>query len=99
MIFSCYCLTDRVLSDIFQAFAVENATIYSYSNYLIREFALSSLSLPTETQCQLECYFSTDCHFVVVINSTLCVIGNFKIAPSTQLNYNDPAVVFVYKGK
>ena len=87
-----------MLSDISQAFAVENATIFSYSNYLIRAFNLLGLSLPTETQCQLECYFATDCHFVAVISSTLCVIGNFKIAPSTQLNYNDPVVVFIYKG-
>jgi hypothetical protein len=87
-----------MLSDISQAFATENATIFSYSNFLIRKFNLIDLTLLTETQCQLDCYFATDCHFVAIINSTLCVIGNFKITPSTQLNYNDPAVVFIYKG-
>jgi hypothetical protein len=80
--------------DISKAFVVANATYYSYAQFLIRIVPNNSIQM-----CQMSCYFETDCHFLVMFNSTTCGVGNFKLTPPTSLIFKEPVVVFIYKGK
>jgi len=57
---------------------------------------LSGLSVPTP--CQIECLFSSDCHFIVLVVSSACVIGNFQLTP-VYMGYYFPRTVSIFKGK
>ncbi len=57
---------------------------------------LSGLSVPTP--CQIECLFSSDCHFVVLVVSSACIIGNFQLTP-VYMGYYFPRTVSIFKGK
>lgn len=48
--------------------------------------------------CQMNCYFEPDCHFVVSINSTICGVGNYKLAPLANFTDVNPVFVAVCKG-
>ncbi len=57
---------------------------------------LTGLSVPTP--CQIECLFSADCHFVVLVVNSACTIGNFKL-PSVEQGFNAPRIASIFKGK
>ena len=82
--------------DISGEFVIETATAGSYSNYLVR--SVSGLAgLTVSTPCQIECFFASDCHFVLLVVNSLCLIGNFKMIP-VSLSYTSPYEVSVPKG-
>ena len=88
---------DKISADISQIFVQKMATDYSYTNYLIRNVAgLSGLTVPTP--CQIECLFSADCHFVILVVSTSCAVGNFKL-PYTSFGLVNARTASIFKGR
>ncbi len=57
---------------------------------------LTGLSVPAP--CQIECLFSADCHFVVLVVNSGCTIGNFKLPPVDQ-GYYVPRSASIFKGR
>jgi hypothetical protein len=76
-----------------KAFFVMTPSASAYSNFTIR--TVSSAAITGEA-CMIVCFFSTDCHFTIVVG-TLCLIGNFKKSPISY-GYSSPRTTYVFKG-
>ena len=76
---------------------VKTATTYSYTNYLFRTVGgLSGLTV--STPCQIECLFSADCHFVILVVNSVCAVGNFKL-PYVSFGYANARTASIFKGE